>query len=265
MIDRSASDADFAAGKVALITGSSRGIGRELALRLARGGASIVVNYKKNADLAEQVRAQILDHGGDAIAVAADMEETADIDRLFDAAGERYGRLDFFVANAAASSFKNVLDLSAHHLDRTYAMNVRSFVLGAQRAVRLMDHGGRVVALSSYGAMQAYPTYANLGAAKAAIEAWVRYMAVEFADRAINVNAVNGGLIESDSLRLFLWCARYGADRERAGEDPKGARRNHAGDRRHGRVPSVAGRRIHHRADRGRRWRSVDRESAVHP
>lgn len=195
--------ADFCAGKVALITGSSRGIGRELALRLARGGASIVVNYKKNADLAEQVRAQILDHGGDAIAVAADMEETADIDRLFDAVGERYGRLDFFVANAAASSFRNVLDLSAHHLDRTYAMNVRSFVLGAQHAVRLMDRGGRIVALSSYGAAQAYPTYANLGAAKAAIEAWVRYMAVEFAGRGINVNAVNGGLIESDSLRYF--------------------------------------------------------------
>jgi enoyl-[acyl-carrier protein] reductase III len=87
-------------------------------------------------------------------------------------------------------------------------MNVRPFVLGAQRAVQLMtagagQTGGRIVALTSYGAGNAYPTYANLGSAKAAIESWVRYMAVEFAPHGINVNAVNGGLIQSDSLDYF--------------------------------------------------------------
>ncbi|NED78715.1 SDR family oxidoreductase, partial [Streptomyces sp. SID11233] len=89
------------------------------------------------------------------------------------------------------------------HLDRSYAMNLRPFVLGAQEAVKLMDNGGRIVALSSYGSIRAYPTYATLGAMKAAIEAWVRYMAVEFAPYGINVNAVNGGLIDSDSLEYF--------------------------------------------------------------
>lgn len=189
--------------RVALITGASRGIGRALALTLARNGGRIVVNYKKNADLAEQVRAEVEELGGEAITVAADVEDPADIDRLFDAAGQQFGRLDYFVCNAAASSFKNIMDLRVHHLDRSYAMNVRAFVLGAQRAVELMTGGGRIVALTSYGASNAYPTYANLGSAKAAVESWVRYMAVEFAARGVNVNAVNGGLIESDSLHYF--------------------------------------------------------------
>jgi NAD(P)-dependent dehydrogenase (short-subunit alcohol dehydrogenase family) len=198
----------WAADKVALITGSSRGIGRELALSLADKGGSVVVNYKANEDLAKEVVAGVQERGGRAIAVQADMESPGDIDRLFDAAGEEFGRLDYFVDNAAASSFKLIKDLKLHHLDRSYAMNVRSFVLGAQRAVDLMgDDGGRIVTLSSYGSIRAYPTYANLGAAKAALEAYVRYMAIEFAPLGINVNAVNGGIIESDSSAYF-----YGVD-----------------------------------------------------
>ena len=190
-------------GKVALITGSSRGIGQALALTLARGGASIVINYKKNAELAEKTRAEVEQAGGRAITVGADVEQPEEIDRLFEAAAEEYGRLDFFICNAAASSFKPIMELKPHHLDRSYAMNVRAFVLGAQRAVPLMTEGGRIVVLSSYGSIRAYPTYANLGSGKAAVEAWVRYMAAEFAPRGINVNGVNGGLIESDSLSYF--------------------------------------------------------------
>jgi enoyl-[acyl-carrier protein] reductase III len=193
----------FAAGKVALITGSSRGIGRELALSLAAQGASLVINYKKNEDLAAEVVAAVEERGGRGIAVQADMESPEDIDRLFDAAAEEFGQLDYYVGNAAASSFKLIPDLKLHHLDRSYAMNVRAFVLGTQRAVQLMTDGGRIVTLSSYGSIRAYPTYANLGAAKAAVEAWVRYMAIEFAPLGINVNAVNGGIIESDSSAYF--------------------------------------------------------------
>ncbi len=192
-----------ASKKIALITGASRGIGRALALILARDGASLVINYKKTADLADKVRAEVEQLGGQAITVCADVENPDDIELLFDTAREQYGRLDYFVCNAAASSFKNIMDLKQHHLDRSYAMNVRAFVLGAQRAVELMTGAGRIVALTSYGASNAYPTYANLGSAKAAVESWVRYMALEFADRGINVNAVNGGLIESDSLDYF--------------------------------------------------------------
>jgi NAD(P)-dependent dehydrogenase (short-subunit alcohol dehydrogenase family) len=193
----------FAAGKVAVVTGSSRGIGRALAVRLAGEGASVVINFKRNADLAEEAVAAVREAGGQAIAVQADMEDPAEIERLFAEARDAYGKVDYFVANAAAAAFKPIEQLKVHHLDRTYAMNVRAFVLGAQQAVSLMGDGGRIVVLSSYGSIRAYPTYAALGAAKAALEAYVRYMAVEFGPRGINVNAVNGGIIESDSSDYF--------------------------------------------------------------
>lgn len=190
-------------GKVAVITGSSRGIGRELALLLAAQGTSVVVNYKKNFDLAEKTVSEIETHGARAIAVQADMESPEGMDVLFDAVHTEFGRLDYFVNNAAASVFKNIMDLKPHHLDRSYDLNVKSFVLGAQHAVRLMDNGGRIITLSSYGSIRAYATYATLGTMKAATEAWVRFMAAEFAPYGINVNAVNGGLIDSDSLDYF--------------------------------------------------------------
>ncbi|HEX3672301.1 MAG TPA: SDR family oxidoreductase [Candidatus Cybelea sp.] len=189
--------------KVSLITGSSRGIGRALALTLAREGASVVVNYVRNADLAAQTVREIEALGSRAIAVQANMETAEDIDLLFDAAEAEFGRLDHFVSNAAASSFKKILELKAHNLDRSFDLNVRAFVLGAQRAVKLMKDGGRIAVLSSYGSIRAYPTYANLGSNKAAVEAFVRYMAVEFAPLGINVNAVNGGLIDTESCAYF--------------------------------------------------------------
>jgi NAD(P)-dependent dehydrogenase (short-subunit alcohol dehydrogenase family) len=190
-------------GKIALITGSSRGIGRALALTLAREGASVVVNYQRNADLAAATVGEIETMGSRAIAVQANMENVDEIDRLFDCVEREFGRLDHFVSNAAASSFKKIVDLKAHNLDRSFDLNVRAFVLGAQRAVKLMKHGGRIAVLSSYGSVRAYPTYANLGSNKAAIEAWVRYMAVEFAPHGVNVNAINGGLIDTESCAYF--------------------------------------------------------------
>ena len=190
-------------GKISLITGSSRGIGRALALTLAREGAAVVVNYQRNAEMAAATVREIEALGSRAIAVQANMESTEDIDRLFERVEGEFGKLDHFVSNAAASSFKKIVDLKAHNLDRSFYLNVRAFVLGAQRAVKLMRDGGRIAVLSSYGSSRAYPTYANLGSNKAAIEAWVRYMAVEFAPKGINVNAVNGGLIDTESCAYF--------------------------------------------------------------
>ncbi len=189
--------------KIALITGASRGIGRRVAERLAGHGTHVVVSYKQNAEMAKETVAKLQELGGGGIAVQADVENPEDIVRLFDAAADEYGRLDYFVNNAAAAAFKNVVDLKTHHLDRAYAVNVRPFVLGAQEAVKLMDQGGRIVALTSYGSTRAFPTYAALGSYKAAVESFVRFMAVEFAGYGINVNAVNGGLIDSDSLDYF--------------------------------------------------------------
>lgn len=188
---------------IALITGASRGIGRLLAQKLGQRGVTVVVTYKGNADLAEESLADVKAAGGDGITAQVDIEQPESIDALFDLVRDTYGRLDMFVANAAASAFKPVADLKLHHLDRSYSTNARSFVLGAQRAAELMDRGGRIVVVTSYGSLRAFPTYAALGAAKAMSEAYMKYMAVEFGPRQITVNAVNGGLIDTDSLEYF--------------------------------------------------------------
>ena len=196
------------AGKVALITGASRGIGRALALRLAARGTTTIVNYKQNDALAADVVAEIERLGATGLALRADLESLEDIDAMFDQVQERFGRLDFFVSNASASNFHHFMDIKPHHLERTFNLNVRAFVVGTQRAVRLMPDGGRIVVLSSYGSIRTFPTYANLGSAKAAIEAWTRYMGVELAPRGVNVNAVNGGIIETDSSSYFYATGR---------------------------------------------------------
>jgi enoyl-[acyl-carrier protein] reductase III len=195
-------------GKVALITGASRGIGRALALRLAARGTSVVVNYRRNEDLAAEVVAEIERLGATGLAIRADLESLEEIEAMFDEVQEQFGHLDFFVSNASASTFHHFMDLKPHHLERTFNLNVRAFVIGTQRAVRLMPEGGRVVVLSSYGSTRSFPTYANLGSAKASIEAWARYMGVELGPRGINVNAVNGGIIETDSASYFYATGR---------------------------------------------------------
>jgi enoyl-[acyl-carrier protein] reductase III len=195
-------------GKVALITGASRGIGKAVALRLAARGAIPIVNYKQNEELAREVVGEVERLGATGLAIRADLESLEEIEAMFDQVQERFGRLDFFVSNASASNFHHFMDLKPHHLERTFNLNVRAFVVGTQRAVRLMTDGGRVVVLSSYGSVRTFPTYANLGSAKAAIETWARYMAVELAPRGVNVNAVNGGIIETDSSSYFYATGR---------------------------------------------------------
>ncbi len=190
-------------GKIALITGASRGIGRALALSLAARGATPVINYRRNDRAARDTVAAIERLGVTTIAIRADLESLEDTEALFDRVRERFGRLDFFVSNASASSFRPIMELAPHHLERTFNLNVRAFVVGTQRAARLMDAGGRILVLSSYGSMRAFPTYANLGSAKAAVEMWARYMAAELAPLGINVNALTPGIIESDSSAYF--------------------------------------------------------------
>lgn len=190
-------------GKVGLITGSSRGIGRALALQLAGEGATVVIHYKQNADAAAATVSACQAAGGHAWAMAADLEDVGALEALFDEVGARHGHLDYFVSNAAATAFKPALAFKPHHLERTFNMNVRAFVLGVQRAAALMANGGRVLAISSYGSIRAFPTYANLGASKAALEAWVRFFAEELGPRGVTVNALNAGVVETDSAEFF--------------------------------------------------------------
>jgi NAD(P)-dependent dehydrogenase (short-subunit alcohol dehydrogenase family) len=195
-------------GKIALVTGASRGIGRALALSLAARGATPVINYRRNEAAARETVAEIERLGATTLAIRADLENLEQTEAMFDQVQDRFGRLDFFVSNASASSFLPMMELKAHHLERTFNLNVRAFVIGTQRAARLMDAGGRIVVLSSYGSLRSFPTYANLGTAKAAVEMWARYMAAELAPLGINVNALTPGIIESDSSAYFYATGR---------------------------------------------------------
>ena len=136
-------------GQVALVTGSSRGIGKSIALQLARDGADVVVHYRRQSAAAQSVADAIAAMGRRALALQADLGEEADVRRLFDRIQEVFGRLDIFVANAAATAFKPLLEMQKHHLDKTFQITLTSFVLAVQLAAALMRDGqGAIVTVS---------------------------------------------------------------------------------------------------------------------
>ena len=185
----------------AIVTGGSRGIGRRVAETLAADGVDVVLTYRRERELAEAVIAGIRESGGTASAVRVELESAEDIDALF--ADHVAGPLDILVANAAASAFRSIADFTPSHLERSWATNVRSFVLLSQRALPRFRDGGCIIALTSYGSIRAFPGYGAIGADKAALESWVRHMAAEFGPRGITVNAVNAGLVDTDSLHHY--------------------------------------------------------------
>jgi len=191
-------------GKVALVTGSSRGIGRATALRLAAGGADLIVHYRQNEAPAREVVGEIEALGRKAMALRADLEKPSEIRRLFQGIKESFGRLDIFVANAAATAFRDLLAVKEHNITRTYQLNVADFIISVQEAVPLMAGcQGRIVAISSFPTHRYMPGYGTLASAKAALESLVIYLACELAGRGINVNCVSPGLVRTDSARIY--------------------------------------------------------------
>jgi enoyl-[acyl-carrier protein] reductase III len=193
---------DFS-GKIAVVTGSGRGIGREIALHLARRGASVAVNFFRNRAPAEETAAEIRLLGRDALVVRADMGTLEGIETLFAQVGKAYGRLDMLVSNAASGYNRPALEQRQKGWDWTMNINARALLFAAQQAVPLMAAGGAIVAISSPGSLRVLPDYVVVGASKAALEALVRYLAVELAPHNIAVNAVSPGLVETDALKHF--------------------------------------------------------------
>ena len=191
-------------GKVALITGASRGIGRACALRLAADGASVVVNYARDADAAAATVATITAAGGHALAVQADISLRDDIRRLFQTGVEHFGRLDILVANAGHAVFKPLADITEHDFDVTYAVNARGTFFCLQEALRYMGEGGRIVCISTIGTLLNLPGGACYFGSKAAVEQFCRVAAREVAARGITINTVSPGFIETDMLRAVL-------------------------------------------------------------
>ncbi|MGD8807348.1 MAG: enoyl-[acyl-carrier-protein] reductase FabL [Chloroflexota bacterium] len=201
-------------GKVALVTGSGRGIGRAIGLHLARRGADLVVNFFRNRAPAEDTAEEIRAMGRRAIVVKANVGDLDQLNGMYDAVESEFGRLDFLIHNAASGFNHPVTEQKPKGWDWTMNINARSLLFGAQRAVPLMEvvGGGAIVAVSSLGSVRVLTDYSVVGASKAALEALVRYLGAELAPRNIVVNAVSPGLVITDALRHFSIFSQEGQD-----------------------------------------------------
>ncbi|MGD8345339.1 MAG: SDR family oxidoreductase [Desulfobacterales bacterium] len=188
-------------GKIALVTGSSRGIGRAIAERLCREGASVAINYISNANSAEEIAAEMKAAGGDAITLPADVSKLEDIQRLFDQAIDHFGRLDILVNNAGIRISKNVADIDEAEYDRLFAINVKGTFFASQLAARRLSDGGRIINISSAVTRMMLPGYSIYAASKGAVDQITRVLAKELGSRHITVNAVAPGPVDTELFR----------------------------------------------------------------
>jgi 3-oxoacyl-[acyl-carrier protein] reductase len=179
--------------KVAIITGSSRGIGAHIAKALARAGAKVVVNYAANRAAADQVVAEIQSAGGEAIGVKADVGKAEEVKGLFDAAVAQFGKVDIVVNNAGIAIYKRIQETTDEDFDRIFNINVKGVFLMLREAATRLENGGRIVNCSSSVTRLMMPTYGTYSATKAAVEQLTRVFAKEVGQRAITVNSILPG------------------------------------------------------------------------
>jgi enoyl-[acyl-carrier protein] reductase III len=191
--------------KVALVTGSGRGIGRAIALHFAQHGADVVINFFRNRAPAEETAREIEKLGRRALLVKADVGDLKDLNRLFDETKKKFGGLDIFIHNAASGYNRPAMEQKPKGWDWTMNINTRALLFGAQHAVPLMEKrgGGKIVSISSPGSSRVLPDYIVVGASKAALESLTRYLGVELITKGINVNAVSPGVVQTDALNHF--------------------------------------------------------------
>lgn len=189
-------------GKVAIVTGSSRGIGRAIAERFAQEGATVVVNYARSADEARSVVAGIERKGGKAISIQADASVVADIRRLFRETIAKFGRVDIVVNNAGAPpNPRPIADVTEEDFDSTFAVFGRGPFFVMQEAARMLPDGGRIINISTVGTTLLPPFTSTYVGSKAAAEAFSAVLAAELSPRGITVNAVLPGPVETKMLR----------------------------------------------------------------
>lgn len=189
-------------GKVAIVTGSSRGIGRAIAERFAADGASVVVNYARSADEARGVVEGIEAKGGKAVAIQADVSVVADIRRLFRETIAKFGRVDMVVNNAGlAGDPKPIAEITEKEFDETFAVFGRGPFFVMQEAARALPDGGRIINISTVITALLTPFTSTYAGSKAAMEAYSAVLAVELASRRITVNTVVPGAVETKMLR----------------------------------------------------------------
>jgi 3-oxoacyl-[acyl-carrier protein] reductase len=186
------------AGKIAVVTGASKGIGRAIALRLAQDGAAVVVNYAGGTQQAQETVGLIEQAGRKAIPVQADVSKTGDVKRLFDACFENFGRLDILVNNASMMFTKPVVEVSEEEFDRIFDVNVKGTFFSCQEAAKRMAEGGRIINLSSSTPAMMLPGYAAYVATKGAVEQFSHVLAKELGPKKITVNVVSPGPTDTE-------------------------------------------------------------------
>jgi 3-oxoacyl-[acyl-carrier protein] reductase len=188
-------------GKVAVVTGASKGIGASIAEHLAAEGASVVVNYASSKAGADVVVANITAKGGKAIAVQGDVSNQTDITRLFAETKKAYGKVDILVNNAGVYDFKPLGEITAEHFHRQFDLNVLGLLLTTQEAVKLIGpEGGSIINVSSIVGQMPVPTASVYSATKAAVDAITVSLAGELGAKKIRVNSINPGMIETEGL-----------------------------------------------------------------
>ena len=190
-------------GKIALVTGASRGIGRSIAIQLAKEGAEVILNYRRSKTECEEVLQEIADFGGAAIAIRADMGNEEKTEAMFHVINQEYGKLDILIANASFGIPGNILDATNRYWDVTFNATARSILHCAINSAHLMKDGGNIVTVTSYGGQRVLPGYGVVGPAKAAVEGVTRSLAVELAPKNITVNGVMPGITDTKSLRAI--------------------------------------------------------------
>ena len=186
-------------GKVAVVTGASKGIGASIALHLAQAGAAVVVNYSSSRDGANRVVGEIVGNGGKAVAVQADVAREADVRRLFAEAKTAFGRVDVLVNNAGVYEFLPLERIDRAHFQRQFDLNVLGLLLASKEAAaQFGPDGGAIINISSVVATAAPPNAAVYSATKAAVDAITRSLAKELGPRKIRVNAINPGMVETE-------------------------------------------------------------------
>jgi 3-oxoacyl-[acyl-carrier protein] reductase len=189
------------AGKVAVVTGASKGIGASIALHLAAEGAAVVVNYSTSKEGADRVVGEIVRQGGKAVAVQANIAKPADIERLFSDTKKSFGKLDILINNAGVYEFAPLENVTPQLFHKMFDLNVLGLILASQEAVKYFGPGGgSIVNISSVAATLAPPNTSVYSATKAAVNAVTRSLAQELGPRKIRVNAINPGMVETEGV-----------------------------------------------------------------
>jgi len=195
--------ADTLSGKVALVTGGARGIGRATARKLAAEGADVAIIYFNSHGEAESVCEEIRGMGRRAVAAQADVSHPGSLEEAFAEVTAVFDRLDIVVSNAAIGVLRPAMEMTVKHFRRCMETNALALNTLAQNAVPLMRDGGSIIGLTSLGSERAIPNYAFIGASKAALESLARGLAQELGPRSIRVNCVSAGVVDTDALKHF--------------------------------------------------------------